>query len=263
MSRTLWAVLLALLSAGVLATAALAPIASAAETAAPGWAITSFARPTNFSSSDYADEVNDVTIKAAGGTFTLSLKGQDTTSLACNAPARTVQSQLEALSTVGAGNVSVTGGATSCSETNTTSYVVTFEGTLSGSEPGPLSATSALTGVSPSATVNESAAGRTADTYILVVTNIGGAPSTSGAVVRDTLPPGITATNIVAETVNRQVISCVHETLVCELPAIPSQETVAVTISVAPTAAGAASVINSGRWRRAERGHHERKPQHR
>lgn len=57
-------------------------------------------------------EVQTVTLTGAptGGTFTLSLSGQTTSALAYNATAAQVQTALAALSTVGAGNVLVTGG---------------------------------------------------------------------------------------------------------------------------------------------------------
>jgi hypothetical protein len=220
-----------------------APVASALP--APGWLITSIARPTNFSSSDHVDAVDHVTIKAAGGTFTLSLGGQSTASLSCDAPAATVQSQLEALSTIGAGNVSVTGGSVTCSEANTTPYVVTYDGSLIPTEKQPLTATSALTGTSTSATVQR-AEGATADYYILLVTNVGGAESSAGAVVRDTLPPGVTATSISAETVsNKTITNCTLTPLACELPPIPPLETVDVTIGVVPATGASSSVRNS------------------
>ena len=46
---------------------------------------------------------------ATGGTYTLTWRGQTTSAIAYNASAATIQSALEALSTVGAGNVSVAG----------------------------------------------------------------------------------------------------------------------------------------------------------
>jgi len=50
-----------------------------------------------------------VYLKAAGGTFTLSYAGQTTGSIAYNASTGTVQTALAALTTIGAGNVTVTG----------------------------------------------------------------------------------------------------------------------------------------------------------
>lgn len=68
-----------------------------------------------------------VAIQAVGGTFPLTYAGQTTTQIAWNATAETVQAALEALSTVGAGNVTVTG--------DPGDYIIVFSGvtgTLTG-----------------------------------------------------------------------------------------------------------------------------------
>lgn len=54
------------------------------------------------------NEVQTVTIDATGGTFTTTYSGQTTSAVAYNASASTYQTALEALSTIGSGNVSVT-----------------------------------------------------------------------------------------------------------------------------------------------------------
>lgn len=69
------------------------------------------------------DEVQEVAITATGGTFTLTFGAQTTDPIAYNAAAATVQSALAALSTIGAGNVTVSGSAGG-------PYTVTFGGTL-------------------------------------------------------------------------------------------------------------------------------------
>lgn len=53
------------------------------------------------------NEVQTVTIDATGGTFTTTFGGQTTSAVAYNASAATYQAALEALSTIGSGNVSV------------------------------------------------------------------------------------------------------------------------------------------------------------
>jgi len=70
------------------------------------------------------DEVQSVEMDddVGGGTFTLSFGGQETGNLAYNASAAVVEAALEALSTVGLGNVSVAG--------STPIWTVTFEGNL-------------------------------------------------------------------------------------------------------------------------------------
>jgi hypothetical protein len=76
-----------------------------------------------------ADEVQTLTVYGSptGGTFKLTYEGESTPALAFNAAPAAVQTALEALSTIGAGNVTVTG-------TAGTSYVVTFAGTLAATQ---------------------------------------------------------------------------------------------------------------------------------
>lgn len=70
--------------------------------------------------------VQSVTVTATSGTFALTFSGSTTTALAYNATAAAVQAALEALPSIGAGNVSVTG-----------TYAVTFTNRL-GLYPMPL-----------------------------------------------------------------------------------------------------------------------------
>jgi hypothetical protein len=87
------------------------------------------------------NEVQTVTITGAptGGTFVLDFGGQPTTDLAFNASTAAVQSALQALSTVGAGNATVTGTAGS-------SYVVTFAGALAANNVAQMTAVGNFTG---------------------------------------------------------------------------------------------------------------------
>lgn len=96
------------------------------------------------------NEVQTVTISGTptGGDFVLVFGGQATTDIAYNATAATVQAALQALSTIGAGNVTVTGGAGG-------PYTVTFTGTLAGTNVDQLTATGNFTGgTSPSIAVS-------------------------------------------------------------------------------------------------------------
>lgn len=61
----------------------------------------------------------------SAGTFTISYRGEVTAPIAYNAAAAAVQTALQALSQIGTGNATVTGGPA-----NTTALVVTFAGTL-------------------------------------------------------------------------------------------------------------------------------------
>lgn len=75
-----------------------------------------------------ANEVQSVTVNAAGGTFTLTYSGQTTSALAFDISAANLKAALEALSNIGAGDVAVTGGPGD--DGGTTPYVVSFQGDL-------------------------------------------------------------------------------------------------------------------------------------
>lgn len=100
-------------------------------------------------------EVQTVTINGTptGGTFTLTYRGQTTTAINHNAASGAVQSALQALTTIGAGNVTVSGSAAG-------PYTVTFAGSLAATAAYLLTASSSLTGgTNPSVTVVETTTG--------------------------------------------------------------------------------------------------------
>lgn len=102
-------------------------------------------------------EVQTITITGTptGGTFTLTYRGQTTSAIAYNATNSTVDAALEALSTIGAGNVTVTGGPGPG-----TPYVVTFASALAAKAIYPLTAANSLTGgTSPTITITETTPG--------------------------------------------------------------------------------------------------------
>ena len=72
-------------------------------------------------------------VGATGGMFSISFGGQTTTDLTFDATAATVQTALEALTTVGVGNVNVTGGPA-----NTGTLNVTFTGVLGSTNVGQM-----------------------------------------------------------------------------------------------------------------------------
>jgi len=102
------------------------------------------------------EEVQSVTVTGGptGGTFTLTFVGQTTAAIAYNATAAAVQTALQALSSIGAGNVAVTGNAGG-------PYSVTFIGTLANTDVAQMTASGAgLTGgTSPGVTVATTTAG--------------------------------------------------------------------------------------------------------
>lgn len=95
-----------------------------------------------------------VTGSPTGGTFTLSFDGATTGAIAYNAAASAVQSALEALPNVTAGDVTVTGSAGG-------PYTVTFSGNLGGTNVAAMTASGAsLTGgTSPGVTIATQTAG--------------------------------------------------------------------------------------------------------
>ncbi|HYJ22172.1 MAG TPA: hypothetical protein VEW07_09140 [Solirubrobacterales bacterium] len=98
-------------------------------------------------------EQQSIAVDATGGTFTLTFEGQTTAPIAFDAEGTGgVQPALEALSTIGAGNVSVTG--------SSGAYAVAFQGKLAGLDVPQMSAdSSALTGGTATATIGTTATG--------------------------------------------------------------------------------------------------------
>lgn len=83
----------------------------------------------------------------SGGTYTISFNGATTTAIVWNVNAAAVQAAMEALATVGSGNVVVTGGPVS-----STPLTFTFQGNRSGDVPQITASAASLTGSSPTLT---------------------------------------------------------------------------------------------------------------
>lgn len=100
--------------------------------------------------SDGAGPVGDaewtITVNATGGTYTITLLGQTTTGLAFGANAATIETALEALSSVGSGNVNVT-------DDSGTVHRVTLAGTLVSTAATLTTNPASLTGGAHTATV--------------------------------------------------------------------------------------------------------------
>lgn len=102
-------------------------------------------------------EVQTITITGTptGGTFTLTYNGQTTASIAYNATSSAVVTALTALSNIGAGGVTATGGALPGS-----AVVVTFAGGLANASHPLMTATGSFTGGStPAVAVTETTPG--------------------------------------------------------------------------------------------------------
>jgi hypothetical protein len=139
------------------------------------------------------DAVQTITITGSptGGTFRLTYKGRTTGALAFNASAAAVKAALSALSSVGAGNVEVTGSAGG-------PYVVTFKKDLSRQEVPAITATASLTGgTAPSVAVTQTTKGSSlnAGHYVLGGTDVPGVILTktaSGSKVKEYTGEGVT-----------------------------------------------------------------------
>jgi hypothetical protein len=94
---------------------------------------------------------------SSGGNFTLTFGGDTTANIAYDAASSVVESELEALTAIGANNVSVTGGPGP-----TTDWVIEFVGTLRGTDVGAVTGDgSNLTGGSTVVTITVTVPGDT------------------------------------------------------------------------------------------------------
>jgi hypothetical protein len=195
-----------LLVAGLLSAAGMTASALGA-TPGVAWSVLAAAEPTNFQSSDTADERQAVTIAATGGTFTLSLQGQETVALPFNASTAVVQAALESVPAVGVGNVAVSGGPGDA--TGSDPYLVTFVGGFHGQTVPLLKVDgAALTGSSTEASVVERSAGSHIDQYTIFISNIGSKATSGPITVMMSLPPGIT---IIGAPTSEGGFSCTGE----------------------------------------------------
>jgi hypothetical protein len=109
-----------------------------------------------------------VTAAATAGTYTLTVAGQTTAPIAWNASTAVIQAALEALSTVGVGNVSVAGGPLPGTNVTITfrralgGQIVTLTGTFTGLTGTPYTVTNTTPGVAPTVHSPDFATG---DTY--------------------------------------------------------------------------------------------------
>lgn len=128
--------------------------------------------------------VYTVTIGAAtGGTFTLTVGGQTTAGIAYNATAIAVENALEALSTVGQGNVTVSGNAGG-------PYTVTFVSAL-GAQPVAL--TGSGTGLTGGAfAVTSTTTGVAAAAHTLTVRSSGDIEGRTGDITNFSVPANST-----------------------------------------------------------------------
>ncbi|HEU4737920.1 MAG TPA: hypothetical protein VFS54_02430 [Solirubrobacterales bacterium] len=177
-----------------LAAALIAVAAPVAMAAAPAWRILGAVGPTNLPS--LSNEIQEVTVDAAGGTFTLGFGAAETSALAFGSKPADVEEALNELSTVGGsgGLVEVSGGPTEAEPTHP--YFVRFREALGGTDVAALSGDSTnLVGGAESVSVSEVTPGGDPGegTLAVYVTNVGGAATTGSTTLSiGPLPAGIT-----------------------------------------------------------------------
>lgn len=142
----------------------------------PGWQLFADTYPTNLVKP--VDEIQKVLASTQTGTFTLTYRGAETDAIHSHASDAEVQSELEALPGVGAGNVSVSGGTPG-------TYTVEFVGALGNTKVAELEASGA--------DVMVTTAGFPSGTIGIEVFNIGAGASSGPITVTDTLPPDVKA----------------------------------------------------------------------
>jgi hypothetical protein len=112
------------------------------------------------------NEIQTITVDATGGTFTVTFGGQTTIASAFDIAAATLQANLEALSTIGSGNITVTGGPGAAG--GGTPYTLTFIGTLGYQNVAEVTASGAsLSGGAMTATPATGTGGSTGDIVYL------------------------------------------------------------------------------------------------
>jgi hypothetical protein len=188
------------------------------------WELGSIAQPTTFSPTDVEDEVARATVKATGGTFTLTAEGSTTGPIAFNAPASesegpgSVEAALNALPGL-EGVATVTGGPGDGEGEHP--YLIAVAGRLAGQNIASLTASSAsLTGSEHEVTLGVPSKGRFTDLYVLTLTNVGSRSSTGPITLVDHLPAGVTAAETPTQSEKGNVgWECTpgagHEVIVC------------------------------------------------
>lgn len=117
-------------------------------------------RPLDTTTLTAASEVQTLASSAAtAGTFTLSYGGQTTAALPYTATNTAIQTALQGLSTIGAGNVTVTGGPA-----NSAPSIFTFAGTLANTDTLPIVLDKTLLTGGTAAAITETTKGSAAGT---------------------------------------------------------------------------------------------------
>lgn len=121
------------------------------------------------------NEIQTLTVDAVSGTYTLTFGAQTTATIAFNASdttgATSVRAKLEALSTIGTGNVTVSGGPGASG--GGTPYAITFVGTLAETDVGNITSNAGgLVGGGTSATIVQTTPGAPAGIANAKITDV-------------------------------------------------------------------------------------------
>ena len=234
------------LAAAAVLIAASAQIASAA---APAWRTLGVVGPTNLP--PVSSEIQEVTVDATGGTFTLGYGAAETGDLAVGSTPAEIEAALNGLSTIGGsgGSVEVSGGPDEAEPT--APYFVLFREALAGTDVALLSSDSTnLSGGAALVTVSEKTAGGGfgKGTLAVYATNVGGA-STVGPTTLSIgpLPAGITSAGDATglgwtcspSGAGNSSVSCTHADPV---GALKTAEPVRLPLQVEPSAAAESTV---------------------
>jgi hypothetical protein len=229
----------------LVAVAALITAPAALASSGPQWRIISVAMPTNMPPAQR--EVQQVTVYAEGGAFTLSFEGEATAKIAYNASAATVQSALDALPKIsrgGTGKVLVEGGPGDA--TGSEAYRVTFAGAWSYVNVAQMTVdTSGLTGGPEAAFVTTPVQGGDGEGVIRVTAvNVGDAPTSGVVTIAEKLSEGVTPAGVEGfsafeEGGTKPPLSCGALMCTYSRPVLPGQSLVMeVHVSVPPKAPG-------------------------
>jgi hypothetical protein len=203
----------------------LVAIPGSASAAGPWWHLTLNSRPSAIEQGTAVSEVQQLTVHATGGTFTLErterlLGSPQTAPLPYNVSAAALRSALEGI--YGSGNVEVSGGPGDAGGAHP--YLVDFVGELADQPIEPMAASTAgLTG-KKAAVVVETTRGHSDGELVLRATNLGDAP-VAGAVspveLAPQLPPKVHAVGISATAprpgggTSVERLPCALSTLTC------------------------------------------------
>jgi hypothetical protein len=186
-----------LLALGIASCLALLAFASPALAAKPAWSPVPASLPTVLP--PLQSEVQTLSVKAEGGTYTLTFGAQTTTPIAFDAAPGTIEAALNALSSIGGVGASVTVAGGPTAEAPEAPYSIAFGGSKANTDVALITANGAgLTGPTDHvALVSENIpGGQGTTTLVLRAQNIGGFTSNGTITYKAKLSPGLSTTAV-------------------------------------------------------------------